>query len=542
VTRRFHPSIPAISFIIWWLVASVVFPARMLNSDGDLLRHIGHGEWMLRHHSLIHNDPFSWTMGGQPFVGFEYGSQIIFALVHRAAGLAGVAIFAGLLIATAYALLARFLLRRGVDALLTYLVTVAAAVLGAVHWAPRPHLFTLVAVVVLMPMLESSAIGRRSSPALDAPSSRFGRLKTEDRRLLLALPLFAIWANLHGGWVFGLVLIGIYFAGHFLDWLVGRNREYQLTRMKNLAALFGCGLVGTLCTPHFVKLHKHVLGFLGDKWLLDNTQEFMSPDFHQITGKLFLLALLGVMLALALSKERPSGPHLLVILVMTYFVLNARRNMQLFGVTALPVLAIHVNAAWKRLPDWRGIRGVFDRDAKTGVTTPYVLGMIALFGFLAVGRGNVLGAEVIPNAISPEEFPVAVVQRARAEHVTGRIYNDYTWGGYMIYAWPEQKVFIDGGADFYGPELTRTWSMIGQLQPFWRDSLERFGVNLVLVPTGAAFTHELLREPGWRLKDCDATAALLQKSSDSTTSATSITSVPSADSLLDACFKRSPVP
>jgi hypothetical protein len=470
-------------------------------------------------------------MGGQPFVGFEYGSQIIYALVHRVAGLAGVAIFAGLLIATAYALLARFLLKVGVDALLTYLVTVAAAVLGAVHWAPRPHLFTLLLVVILLPMLESSATGRRSSPALDPPLSRLGRLKTEDRRPLLALPLFALWANLHGGWVFGLVLIGIYFAGHLLDWLVRVDRPWQVTRMKQLAAMFGCGLAGTLCTPHFLKLHRHVFGFFGDRWLLDNTQEFMSPDFHQITGKLFLLALLGVMLALALSRERPNGPHLLVILAMTYFVLNARRNMQLFGVTALPVLAIHVNAAWKRLPDWRGIRGVFDRDAKTGITAPYVLALLALFAVLALSRGKVAGAEIIPNAVSPEEFPVAVVQRARAEHVTGRIYNDYTWGGYMIYAWPEQKVFIDGGADFYGPELTRTWSMIGQLQPFWRDSLERFGVDLALVPTGSAFAHELLREPGWRLLDCDATAALLQKRKGEAQSQ-------AADSLLGNCFDR----
>jgi hypothetical protein len=285
-----------------------------------------------------------------------------------------------------------------------------------------------------------------------------------------------------------------------------------------------------------------VLGFLGDKWLLDNTQEFMSPDFHQITGKLFLLALLGVMLALALSRERPSGPHLLVILVMTYFVLNARRNMQLFGVTALPVLAIHINAAWKRLPDWRGIRGVFDRDAKTGTTAPYVGVLLALFALLAVSHGRVAGIEVIPNAVSPEEFPVAVVQRARAAHVNGRIYNDYTWGGYMIYAWPEQKVFIDGGADFYGPQLTRTWTMIGQLQPFWRDSLEKFGVNLALVPTGAAFTHELLREPDWRLRDCDATAALLEKTDRLPDGQTDSRTSESADSQLGECFKRSPVP
>ncbi len=517
--RRLHPSIPAISFITWWVVASIVFPARMLNSDGDLLRHIGHGEWMLRHHSLIHNDPFSWTMAGQPFVGFEYGSQLIYALVHRAAGLAGVAIFAGLLIATAYALLSRFLLSRGVDALLTYLVTVAAAVLGAVHWAPRPHLFTLLLVVILLPMLETA--GR-----LDGSTA-----------------LFAIWANLHGGWVFGLVLIGVYFAGHALDWLMRLDRAWQVARMKHLAMLFGSGLLGTFLTPHFLKLHQHVFGFFGDRWLLDNTQEFMSPDFHQITGKLFLLALLGVILALALSRERPSGPHLLVILAMTYFVLNARRNMQLFGVTALPILAIHINAAWKRLPDWRGIRGVFDRDAKIGTTAPYVVVMVALFGFLAVGRGRIFGAEVIPNAVSRAEFPVAVVQRARAEHLTGHIYNDYTWGGYMIYAWPEQKVFIDGGTDFYGPALTRTWTMIGQLQPYWRDSLARFGVDLALVPPGSGFAHELLREPGWRLHDCDATAALLEKSNGLAMGrAHAAASGESADSLLAACFQRSPVP
>jgi hypothetical protein len=519
----------------------------MLNSDGDLLRHIGHGEWMLAHHSLSHHDPFSWTMGGQPFVGFEYGSQIIYALIHRAAGLAGVAIFAGLLIATSYALLARFLLRRGVDALLTYLATVAAAVLGAVHWAPRPHLFTPLLVVILLPMLEDGQMDRwtdgHGSTVDCLRSTRARRPLTVDRRPLLAtFLLFAAWSNLHGGWVFGLVLIGIYFAGHLLDWLLRVDRPWQMARMKYLATLFGCGLLGTLCTPHFLKLHRHVFGFFGDRWLLDNTQEFMSPDFHQITGKLFLLALLGVMLVLALSKVRPSGPHLLVILVMTYFVLNARRNMQLFGVTALPVLANHLNAGWKRLPDWRGIRAVFDRDAKTGITVSYVLALLALFGFLAVGQGKALGFEVIPNAVSPEEFPVAVVQRARAAHVNGRIYNDYTWGGYMIYAWPEQKVFIDGGADFYGPELTRTWALIGQLQPFWRDSLERFGVDLALVPTGAAFTHALLREPDWRLRDCDATAALLEKMDSGTDGQMDRSTGGSADSLLEACFKRSPVP
>jgi hypothetical protein len=520
MNRRIAPSIPAISFIIWWIVPTILFPTRLLNADGDLLRHIGHGEWMLKHHSLIHTDPFSYTMGGQPFVGFEYGSQVIYALVHRAAELAGVAIFAGLLIAAAYALLARFLLSRGTDPLLTYLTTVAAAVLGAFHWAARPHLFTLVAVVVLMFLLESTVDSRQSTTARQP--------LTVDRRPLWALPLFAIWANLHGGFVFGLVLIGIYFTGHLLEYVLNNDRPAERLEMNYFARLFGFGFLGTLLNPHFLALHRHVLGLCGQPFLLDNTNEFMSPDFHHLFGKILLGALLGMIALLACLPRRPHAAQLLTLLAMTYFVLTAQRNIQLFGVTAVPVMAMLLDTHWRGLPDWHGIRAVFQRDAPLGSTTPYVLAMVAMFGFLAVGSGQIAGKQVIPNAVSADVFPVAVVRRARAEQLRGRIYHSFIWGGYLIYAWPEQRVFIDGGTDFYGTDLLKNYMAIGGLAPGWRDSLAQWNISLALVQPSSSLAHELLREPGWRLHDCDATAALLQR-------AGGIAEPLRADSLLATC-------
>lgn len=523
MSRRLAPSIPAISFVIWWIVSAVIFPGRLLNADGDLLRHIGHGEWMLRHHALIHTDPFSFTRAGQPFVGFEYGSQVIFALVHRVSGLAGVAIFAGLLIATAYALLARYMLRRGIDPLLTYIATVIAVILGAFHWAARPHLFTLVAVVVLMPMLE----GRGTMDE--------GRGRTEPgshlSSLVPCLLLFAIWANLHGGFVFGLILIAIYLCGHALEYALGNNRDVELHRIRQLGVMLGSGFLGTLLNPHFLALHRHVLDFFGQGFLLDNTNEFLSPDFHHLFGKILLAALLGMIALLACLRTRLHGTHLLVILAMTYFVLQAQRNVQLFGVVVVPILASLADPAWRRLPDWRGIKAVFQRDAPLGRTFPYVMLMLAAFGLLAVGRGRLLGAEIIPNSVSPEVFPVAVVRRARAEHLEGHIYHSFIWGGYLIYAWPEQKVFIDGGTDFYGPELLKTWMDIGGRAPYWRDSLAAWNITLALVQPTSAFAHDLLREPGWRLHDCDVTAVLLERSGGPAQPAV-------ADSLLDACSRR----
>ena len=517
--RRHHPSIPAIAFIIWWIVASVVFPDRMLNADGDMLRHIGHGNWMLEHGRLITEDPFSFTKGGQPLTAFEYGSQIVLALVHRAAGLAGIAILAGILIATAYALLARFLLSRGVDAFLAYLVSVAAALLGAVHWAARPHLFTLLGVMVVWHFLE------------DAPARRLGGW----RRFLAAVLLFGLWANFHGGFIFGLALFALYFAGSVAEMFAAEAgaRANWRARAADYLGLGAAATFGTFLTPHGWKLHRHIIEFFGPKsqFLLDNTQEFLSPDFHSLVGKLLLIGILGTLAVMALNRERPDFRRLLLVLAMIHFALDARRNIQLFGATVFPALALQYDFAWRRLRFGKRIREVFDRDAKVARTWPYVGAMLLLFGVVAAGRGTVAGVKVVPSALSPREFPIALVERARAEQREGRLFHDFIWGGYLVYAWPEQKVFIDGGTDFYGPELMRTYMDISDLRPFWRDSLARWEIDRALLPTRSALAHELLREPGWTLRACDATGVFMELRSGAAGAV-------DADSALAACGKQ----
>ena len=99
---------------------------------------------------------------GRPFVAFEWGSEVLYALAYRAAGLAGVAVLAGLVLALAYAMVARFLIRRGGDPLLAYLVSMAAAVLSA---ALKLSAFASPCAVALR--LPTTAMpGRASSAAL----------------------------------------------------------------------------------------------------------------------------------------------------------------------------------------------------------------------------------------------------------------------------------------------------------------------------------------------------------------------------------------
>lgn len=512
--RAGPPSIPAVVFITLVVFVPIVLQQPMLNSDGDLARHLRHGRYMLEHGGLIRADPFSYTRPGAPFLGFEYGSQIIYAVAERFAGLAGVAILAGLLIGLTYALLARFLLRRGVEPFLAYLTAILAALVGAGQWLARPHLFSFVGVLLLLELLEAEP--RR-------PLHSFASLAA----------LFAIWANIHGGFVYGWILIGVYLVGSLGEVLWKADTSAWLRRARYYAVALVTAIFATVLNPHGLALHRHVIAFFGQHYMLNNTAEFTSPDFHQLGAKLFLGSLLTCLVALSLKGSRPTLPRLLVICVGTAFALMAVRNMSLFGLTALPLLALHIDDAWRRLPDPGGVRGRFEVTAGRTTTLVWAVPAALLMLPLALGHGRIGSVRLIDDQLDAKVFPVAAVRWARREHLHGRLFSEFTWNGYVDYAWPEQKVFIDGGTDFFGEDLFREYSRIMRMRPGWRGLLAKWDVSLQLLPRESSLAHELVRDGRWRTCYCDSLAVVLQR----TDAALPInpTGADSAEQAIDGC-------
>ena len=486
------PSIPATVFIVFAVFTVIGLQQPMLNADGDPARHIRHGLWMLEHHALISADPFSFTRPGAPFLGFEYGSQLIYALAWKAGGVAAVTILVGLLIATVYALLAWVLLELGVEPLLAYVVTVAAAALGGGHWVARPHLFSFLGTVFLVWWLE------RPRPV----------------PVWLFVPFFAVWANLHGGFVFGVMLLAAWLAGTVLEWVAGPRDPRWLGRMRYLTLALVCAGLGTLLNPHGLDLHRHVLAFFGNRFNMDHTAEFLSPNFHEIDGRVFLLGILAVLAALTFHRDRPSYPRLLTIAMTLAFGLISVRNVALFGLVALPLVALHVNEAWRRLPDPRGIRGRFGVTAQTGSTLAWVAPVVIAFALLALAHGRVGRAQLVADDFDAATFPIAAVAKGRAAGLQGRIFSEFVWGGYLVYAWPEQRIFIDGGTDFFGDSLYEEYSRVRRLSPGWRKILERWDIQLALLRPKSSLAHELSRDSRWTPWFCDSVAVVLRRGSD----------------------------
>jgi hypothetical protein len=488
--RGARPSLYDIIFIIWAVVVPVGFGSRLLNSDGDLARHLRLGELMLERGGLLRQDVFSFTKAGQPFLAFEYGSELVYASAYRLAGLAGVAVLAGLVLALTYTLVARFMIRRGGDPLLAYLVSMAAAVLSAAHWLARPHLFTMLLVVVLLELLQHGT-----------------------RRALWVYPvLFILWANLHGGFSFGCILIGIYIAGELAEGMLARDAERAgwFVRARHHTGALLLALVASLLNPNGFRLLGHVFGFFGNSAILAQTQEFLSPDFHTTNGKIFLAVLLLVIGALAWSRRRPPVTSLLVLLATIAFALISQRNIELFAITALPLLALHLDAEWRAMPRLTSAKAVFQREAAgsyAGVGAAVI--SVIMIGIAAAG-GSVAGATVVPNQFDERAFPVRAVAKARAAKLPGRMYNNFIWGGYLLLKWPEQRVFIDGGTDHYGEKLFNEWIQVWNLDPGWRDIMKRWKIDFALIPPGSRLADELERDHGWTEWYRDSTAVILR--------------------------------
>jgi hypothetical protein len=489
--RRPSPSLFDIIFVIWVVVIPVGFGSRLINSDGDMARHVRLGEIILDTGDLPRVDTFSHTMSGRPFIAFEWGSEVVYALAYRAAGLPGVAVLAGLVLALTYALVARFLIRRGGDPLLAYFVSMAAAVLSAAHWLARPHLFTMLGTVLLLELLE-----------------RRGR-----RTLWPWFPLFVVWANLHGGFFYGCVTIVIYAAGELLEaWLAeGEVRADWLGRARHHAAALGVALVASVVNPNGFTNLAHVAGFFGNSAILRQTQEFMSPDFHTINGKIFLLVLLGVIATLALTRRRPTWPVLLVLLANIAFSLISQRNIELFALIALPLLSLAYDAEWRALPLLRRAKEVFQREHAGAYSGAGAAVCALLLAGVAAAGGRVAGVAVVPDGFDPRAFPVAATAEARRAGLQGRMFNHFIWGGYLLHAWPEQRVFIDGGTDHYGEKLFNEYIQVWNLDPGWREVLARHRVDLTVLPPGSRLADELVRHEGWRQWYCDSTAVILRR-------------------------------
>jgi hypothetical protein len=127
--------------------------------------------------------------------------------------------------------------------------------------------------------------------------------------------------------------------------------------------------------------------------------------------------------------------------------------------------------------------------------------------------GRVFGTQVMDAHFDSSRFPVQAVDALERQGIREPIFSLDSWGGYFIYRlYPQNKVFVDDRHDFYGDAYIREYLKIIHVEPGWEQGLDRWGVNLVVMPAKAKLSDALRRSPTWKVLYADAAATIFERS------------------------------
>ncbi|HSP70567.1 MAG TPA: hypothetical protein VLN48_22730 [Bryobacteraceae bacterium] len=393
------------------------------------------------------------------------------------------------------------LIRRMVSRDAHLFVAMAVALLGvggaSIHFLARPHLLTLLLLSISVWMIE------------------------EDRRrpgwkIWLLVPLTIVWTNLHGGFLALVVVLGLAAAGTAIEaWFGNRyGRTGTIRDALRYGQLTLACAAASLVNPYGWNLHLHVVQYLRSDWIRNVIQEFQSPSFRSENMLQFeALLLLGLIVAGA-QFRRWNVVEGLWIVFWAHMALGSVRHVPIFVTVSAPILAGQLSE-W-----WNGFSARFSKSSLPGI-----LNLMAADGlkgfrrtsawpFAAVGVLALMGAPIKwPQDFPDLIFPTAIVRAHSDLILRSRVLTTDQWGDYLIYVNPAQKVFIDGRSDFYGPEVGNDYIRLSSGAWDWRQLLDKYRFDLVLLPVESALAQILKLAPDWRVVEDDGKRILLARSS-----------------------------
>lgn len=486
------PSIADFLFLAVFLQICLSVGKNLLN-DGDTGYHIRAGEFILNTLSFPRHDMFSYISPPLPWTAHEWLSEIIMAMIHKNFGMTGLVIFFAFLISFAFFLLFKIIRSNNSNIVSSIFIVLFAAAASQMHWLARPHIFSMILMIVWYYILD--------------------QYHYQDKNYLYLFPLIMIvWVNLHGGFMGGFMLIGIYLSGSFVGYLFSKDddKEVHLKRCKILALTTVACLAVSLANPYGFHILLFPFKLTSAKYLMDFVSEFVSPNFHASYARTFELLLLFSVVLLGRSKLRLNIIETVLLLLFIHMSLYSARYIPLFAIIAAPILVRQLQGIEEqssgRFAAFMGKRAsniaAIDASA-TGYFWP-LLSVIMVISLASSGT--------IEFKFDEKIKPVAAVEFLKKEKIAGHMFNNDEFGDYIIYsAYPLYKVFIDGRLDMYGEKNVKEYRKVINFEQGWEEILDKYSVSWIIFGADSPLSRFLFMHKEWKLIYADKVANIFVK-------------------------------
>lgn len=466
------------------LLAAYNLGPQMLSLDSDLGRHITLGNYILSG-TIPDSNILSYTKPNEPRPPYEWGSQVLIALANNYLELDGVIFLFAIIIAFSFSFIYQNSIKNNRTPVVSFLLTIIAIAASSIHWLPRPHVFTFLLLAVWTDQLQKARLSKTSS-------------------LLIFPILMVIWANLHGGFIFGLLAWLAYFAGVLWEKIAKvENDNLNLLRFARIGL---CSIPATFITPDGWNNWKGVLGN-NSIYILKNTQETNSPNFLLPEMWPFLLLLVLTIVILSLTRNKIHAGQGFLIAGMAVLSLSMVRNIPLFCIIAVPILSQAAKKILSRFQAWSGLEenmAVLQEKSVKGLWSTIFLVLIC--SNILLQRSNGITSA---NQFNSKIFPVAAVDWLEKNPQSGNIFNEFNWGGYLeMRLWP-QLVFLDSQTDFYGEGLVREYQQVISADKNWEQIINKYDIQWLLIGRQSPLNVELgSNSKNWELLYSDNIAVI----------------------------------
>ena len=441
------------------LFVYLVFPY----SDFDWGWHYRYGEYFFTHGRILRHDIFSWTMPGYEWVNHSWLYDLVLYVLYTRVG------FIGLSLAGALA------------ALVTFHLSVRRARLAYWQAAIVAVFFAVLTRDIMLQGLRTQVVGLLLLAVL-------GELLVRQREgqnwvCWILPPLFCLWANLHGSFLLGLVITGIFVAWELV---VAQIDRVPLSRRWFLfAGSLLVSAVATLVNPFTYRIYLEARKHFANPHLT-YVVEWMPPNFSELVGMLFITYTLIVTFGFISRRRRADVPYLLVAAATFYMAATTRRHVAVFVVLTLPIVAAVIKDLHFR------IRGV----ARTSVAVTATVAL--LVGVVYVKRQELRDfahSSMYTYCEYGSNCSEDLARKLLREPPVGRGFTFYDWGGFLIGRGVKAPLFIDGRMHLW--ERSDYQPMADYRAIYVNNDMEAFkrhNFDWLLVPRSSPFLKDLIAD------------------------------------------------
>ena len=464
------------------LVALAVVTVRSRFDDPDMWWHLKMGQIIWTTHAIPTTDLFSYTTNHHAWVPHEWLSQLLIYAAYRLGGYSGLMLwlcfFTAALLIAGYALCSLY----SGNAKVAFLGALVIWLFATVGLAIRPQMVGYLLLVIELLLVY---LGRTRNP----------------RWFLWLPPLFAVWVNCHASFFFGIVLAGTFLLASFfnfrrgslvaLRWDPARRRMLALALILSAAALFLNPIgVKQIVYPLDVMLHQHVQ--------LSTVMEWQPLQLSDPRGLILLGTAACIFLLAIVRSSELFLDELLLLAIGTWFAASHQRMLFVFGILVAPTLSRMLATSWDG----------YDAEHDHAAPNAALIALSLLISFWAFPSRQNLTKQV------DERSPAKAVEFIETHHLSGRMLNEYVYGGYLIWAAPEHPVFVDGRGDVF--EWTGVLGDYGKWVTLEGDPnalLDKYGIGFCLLTSSSPMARVLPLLQGWKAIYSDNNSVIFARES-----------------------------